>query len=52
MVPFRSLSNQVHVCPVVEAFESLQVTFPSLQETRGHLALNVLNPETGLIMLS
>jgi len=52
MVPFRSLSNEVHVCPVVETFDSLQITFPSLQETRGHLSQNLLRPEAGLIILT
>jgi hypothetical protein len=51
MIPFRSLSNQVHVCPV-ETFESLQITFPSLQETRGHLTQHLFASNAGLIILS
>jgi hypothetical protein len=52
MVPFRSPSNQIRVCPVVQTFVSLQITFPSLQRTCGHLAQNLLKPEAGLIILS
>ena len=47
--PFRITS---HVYPVVETCESVQVTFQSLQETCGHLTLNLLKAEAGIIMLS
>lgn len=52
VVSFGFLMKEVHVCPVVETFESLQITFPSLQETRGHLTQILLKPEAGLIILS
>jgi hypothetical protein len=51
-VPSRSLSNKVHVYSVVETLESLQITFPSLQETRAHWTQKRLKPEAGLIILS
>jgi hypothetical protein len=44
--------KEVYVCPLVETFESLQITFPSLQETRDHLTQKLLKPEAGLIILN
>ena len=51
-VPSGSLSNQVHVHPVVETSEPLHIAFPSMQATRSNLTPNLLKPEAGLIILS